>query len=625
MSGIVGLVQFDHSPVDRRLLQQLTDSLAFRGPDAQRIWTNHNVGFGHTLFKTTLFKTTDESERECQPVTLDGKTWIVAETRIDARDDLFAALKAAGEADLEHSDCTDAELILRAYRCWGVDCVEHLLGDFAFGIWDDSRQQLFCARDHMGVKPFYYAQAGSSVIFSNTLDCIRRHPLVSNRLNDLAIADFLLFGFNQNPATTAFADIQRMPPGHRGLWSRSGFQLNRYWSMPIDEPLFYRRSRDYIDQFDELLRKCVADRLRRNQVWIFMSGGVDSTALAATSQGLMRREYSQFDLRMLTKIDSFVPEEARYAGETAAYLGLPILYHHWTDGADSSWEQASFSTPEPTEHAWVVPAEIKFWRGFTNYSRVFLHGEGPDNALHCDWAPYLSRLLSQRKYGPFLHSVFSTLISERRPPFWGRLSRTISRLGLPEAAQAVYPECLSCDFESGLRLRERWNGTPSAQTIVHPWRPRAYASLLSPLWQTTFEALDAGATKTLYEMRYPFMDIRMLRFLLSLPALPWCRSKRLLRVALNGKLPKRVLHRKKTGIDQRLVFSYIQELCRSPLRPAIDLHAYINTDRLPRAGSPNAVEINLRVRSLNHWLQHSRPGPHNAPRQHEEILCDRSV
>lgn len=620
MSGIAGVVQFDRSPLDPGLLQRLADSLAFRGPDAQRIWLKDYVGFAHTLFKTT-----EESEREVQPLTLDGKTWIVADARIDARKELFALLKAAGEADLERSDCTDAELILRAYRCWGPNCLERILGDFAFGIWDNLRQQLFCARDQMGVKPFYYAQVGACVIFSNTLDCIRRHPLVSDLLNDAAIADFLLFGFNQHPATTAFANIQRMPPGHRGLWSRSGFQLNRYWSMPIDEPLFYKRSRDYIDEFDELLHKCVADRLRRNKVWIFMSGGLDSTALAATAQELMRREYSQFDLRMLTKIDSFVPEEARYARATATYLGLPILYHHWTDGTDSSWEQASFFTPEPAEHAWVVPAENKFWRRSVNCSRVFLYGEGPDNALHCDWAPYLSRLLSQRKYGLFAHSVFSALISERRLPFCGRLSRTLSRLFFQNAAQTAYPECLNRELESRLRLRERWNGTPSAQTIVHPWRPRAYASLQSPLWQATFEALDAGATRAPYEMRYPFVDIRMLRFLLSVPALPWCRSKRLLRVAMTGRLPKQILHRKKTGIDQHLVFKYIEQLCRLPLKPAIDLHVYVNTDRLPRLGSPNTTEVNLRVRSLNHWLQHSRPSQHNAPQRNEEILCDRSV
>jgi asparagine synthase (glutamine-hydrolysing) len=151
---------------------------------------------------------------------LDGRSWIVADARIDAREDLFAALTAAGEPGMAQASWTDAELILRAYRCWDTACVERLHGDFAFGIWDDARQQLFCARDHMGVKPFYYAQIGCGVIFSNTLDCVRRHGLVSDRLNNLAIADFLLFGHNQDQATTSLADIKRIPPAHCAVWSR---------------------------------------------------------------------------------------------------------------------------------------------------------------------------------------------------------------------------------------------------------------------------------------------------------------------------------------------------------------------------------------------------------------------
>src|SRR5206468_123742 len=99
--------------------------------------------------------------------------------------------------------------LLRAYRTWGEDCVDHLLGDFAFAVWDGPQQRLFCARDHLGVKPFFYACLGQTVVFSNTLDCIRQYSAASEKLNDLAIADFLLFGLNQNPVTTSFADIQR--------------------------------------------------------------------------------------------------------------------------------------------------------------------------------------------------------------------------------------------------------------------------------------------------------------------------------------------------------------------------------------------------------------------------------
>jgi asparagine synthase (glutamine-hydrolysing) len=109
---------------------------------------------------------------------------------------------------------TDADLILCAYRVWGEGCVEHLLCDFAFAIWDERSQSLYCARDHFGVKPFYYSLSAKSLVFGNTLDCIRIHPGVSDELNDRAIGDFLLFGSNEDPTTTVFAGIQRLAAAH---------------------------------------------------------------------------------------------------------------------------------------------------------------------------------------------------------------------------------------------------------------------------------------------------------------------------------------------------------------------------------------------------------------------------
>src|SRR5881396_678940 len=194
MSGIVGILNFDGAPIDRALLRRMTDFMTFRGPDEQQVWVDGNVGFGHTLLRTTF-----ESEHEHQPFTLDGRTWIVADARVDAQADLIAKLAARGEE--VKRGITDVELLLRAHHVWGEDCVDHLLGDFAFAIWDGPKRRLFCARDHLGVKPFFYAHLGATVIFSNTLDCIRRHPAISDKLNDPAIADFLLFDLNQNPAT----------------------------------------------------------------------------------------------------------------------------------------------------------------------------------------------------------------------------------------------------------------------------------------------------------------------------------------------------------------------------------------------------------------------------------------
>ena len=614
MSGIVGIVELDGSPVEHGLLRQLTDFLAFRGPDAQRMWIRNNVGFSRTLFKTT-----EESEHDHQQMTLDGNTWIVADARIDAREELIAALKAGGEVDLAPSGWTDAELILRAYRLWGVDCVDHLLGDFSFGIWDETRQQLFCARDHMGVKPFYYAQVGACIIFSNTLDCIRRHPSVSGQLNDLAIADFLIFGFNQDPATTSFANIQRLPPAHRAVWSQAGLQLSRYWSMPIDEPIFHKRADDYTDQFQELSRKAVADRLRTNQVWVFMSGGIDSPTLAATARVVLRQRNSAYDLQAVTSVDDIVPEERQYAEGVAAHLGIPIHYRKWTEFVDPQWEEIPFSTPEPCPNAWLIPAEEKFWRGLGDYSRVFFFGEGPDNALRLDWQPYLSYMVRRRNYGRLLRGALATLFSERRPPWWGTFSRKLRIASWTKDAEGdAFPAWLDAAFESRLQLRERWRSFTHPPSAAHPVRPRGYASLQSPLWQTLFESFDAGATKMLYEVRYPFLDLRLLRFLLAVPALPWCRSKYLLRRAMGGLLPRKVLRRRKTGLPHNLLIKHhLWRLFSARFTPAEDLSHYVNPDRVPGIveGNPGVVEDNLAVRNFNHWLRYSRAGFHDDLRE----------
>ena len=209
-------MNLDGAPVDRILLGRMTDFMTFRGPDAQQTWVADNIGFGHTLLQTT-----EESEDEHQPFTLDGRVWIVADARVDAQHELMRKPQANGHENIS-SHVTDVELILRAYQVWDEDWVEHLLGDFAFGIWDGSQQRLFCARDHMGVKPLYYAHIGSRVIFSNTLDCIREHPGVSDKLDDLAIADFLLFDLNQDPTR------------HRRASRR--YDNPYYYSSPVYDP-----------------------------------------------------------------------------------------------------------------------------------------------------------------------------------------------------------------------------------------------------------------------------------------------------------------------------------------------------------------------------------------------------
>ena len=147
MSGIVGIYYRDGKPIERERLQSLVDFLAYRGPDSREYWIDGSVGLGHAMLRTT-----HESLDECQPASLDERFWITADARLDARAELLQELKRRG--DELQPGAPDSELILHAYAAWGSACVDHLRGDFSFGIWDARSKQLFCARDHFGIKPF---------------------------------------------------------------------------------------------------------------------------------------------------------------------------------------------------------------------------------------------------------------------------------------------------------------------------------------------------------------------------------------------------------------------------------------------------------------------------------------
>ena len=602
MSGIVGIVHFDGSPVDRHLLGEMTASIAFRGPDAQEIWIEGHVGLGHTLLKTT-----DESEHERQPFTLDGQVWIVADARVDARRELVPQLQAHGHAGLAPG-ATDIELILRAYQTWGENCVEHLLGDFAFAIWDGSKQRLFCARDHLGVKPLFYAHLGQKLIFSNTLDCIRQHPAVSDRLNDLAIADFMLFDLNHDLATTSFADIQRVPPAHSKKWSAGGAQLCRYWTLPIDQPLYFSKTDDYVDRFRELLDHAVADRLRTSKVGVMMSGGVDSPTLAATACRMLRARSAECEVRAFTiVIDGFDRNERYYAGLVAERLGIPIQFRDLSGKMfDPTWAEAGIHTAEPTANPLNLVSDRQQYQAMAGYSRVWFYGEGPDNALRPEWQPYLAYLIGRRHFGRLAKTVWELVVQSRRVPFLGRLVRPLQARWRRQTERSLFPKWLNQDFASRLHLRARWEDTEqSAPQCPHPMRPEAYRSFESPLWEHLFSQYDAEAMGAAAEFRHPFVDLRLLRYMLAVPPIPWAREKYLLRRAMRGVLPAPVVRRRKSPLAGDPQWQGARLLGLPPLLPAAGMEQYVDFVRVPDRADQDTMTFwaDLRPRTLNYWLR----------------------
>jgi asparagine synthase (glutamine-hydrolysing) len=609
MSGIAGLFRTDGAPVGRELIGRLTRSLAFRGPDVQRVWSDGPIAFGHTLLRTT-----EESESEHQPFTLDGEVWIVADARIDARAELV--LKLGESPSLLRSP--DVALILRAYLRWGESCVEHLLGDFAFGIWDGRTRRLFCARDHMGVKPFYYACVGPWMVFSNTLDCVRLHHAVSDKLNDLAIADFILLGFNREAATTSFADIQRLEPAHTlgcsGSRSDSAVETRRYWTLPIEDPIYYRRDREYVDQFRALLTESVSDRLRMRKVGVFMSGGLDSPALAATAKRLLPAPDS---VQAFTVVfDRLIPDSERhYAGLVASHLGIPIQFFALDERTD--WPiPGERVTPEPFNDSADPGARLRCHKAVAAHSRVVLYGEGPDNALSYEWRPYLAWLKNQRRWGRLLLDVVRHIRAHNRVPLLPTLIFGKRRNGA--YWKPAFPEWLDPDLTERLRLHERWLAFSAAAPSPHPVMPRGYSSLRNCIWPALFEEFEPPYTGAALEVRHPFCDIRMLSFLLRVPALPWCRNKYLLRRALRGIVPESVRRRPKTPLIkhpdyERAGLHGLPETLVSPR-----LTAYGKPTHLLRERPESVAELYMRLRfaSLSSWL-HDLNSTHTMERNYE--------
>lgn len=608
MSGIVAVVNLQGGPVDRQLIWELTQNLSYRGPDAQEIWINDSIGLGHTLLRTT-----SDPEHGTAPYSLKSGVWITADARVDGRANLIRELSSHGPSLPENA--SDSLLILRAYEAWGEECPGHLLGDFAFVIWDTRLRLLFCARDHFGVKPLYYSSAGDCLVISNTLNCVLRHPAVPKCRNELAIADFLLFGCNQEAATTSFQNVLRVPPAHCLIGSQGKLRVKRYWTLPLEGQVRYKQKSEYVTHFQELLNVAVSDRLRRSPVAVQMSGGLDSTSVAATANALLKSPGCSSELRAFTVVyDALIPDQERYySGLVATALQIPIQYLAGDSYAPfSDWDRPEVRGPEPDD-LFNAAVKLDHFQQMSAYSRIALSGYGGDPVLH--WSStYASDLLKNLQLGKLASDIATYFFSHGRIPELGFRTALKRCMGVWRRWQPEYPVWLNPDFEAALDLRTRWKLLTSEPLGTHPVRPMAYESLLQPFWPYLFEKHDPGVTSLPLEIRYPFFDLRLVQYLLAMPPMPWFLNKELLRTAMLGKLPEPVRRRPKTPLAGDLLHvrrSQMGPEWTTELKKSQDLAIYIDNQAFVRAAEeyikstrpePERIPV-TRVFSLARWLQ----------------------
>jgi len=503
-------------------------------------------------------------------VLIRGHLRLTANARIDGRQELIEKLKPP-----VNQSPTDAELILYAYEAWGEDCVKHLIGDFAFGIWDNRSRRLFCARDHFGVKPFFYARIGNSFIFSDTLNELRQDTRISDTLNEVAIGDYLLFGVNQDLSTTTFKDIQRLPPGHTLTVSKESSTVRRYWPPAISSQVRFRNRHSYVERFSELLTVAVEDRLRSDRVAVSMSGGLDSTSVAAIA---CERLGSEKVNACAVVYDQLLPDEERYYSTLAAkHLRIPIT-HVVADEYSLFDEQVPGDMDQP-EPFLLSPFTAQFTtvlRLCAAHSRVALTGYDGDAFMNESPRRSRFRIRSRLKH-----------LLGKRPP------------------DVVLPEWIDESFARRTHLLDRWK-----QSWTNPVHT---ASPANPVWTALFEGYDPGATKLELEVRHPFIDVRLVEFLTAIPVHPWRVKKNILRLAMKDRLPAVILNRPKTALagDPALQLARhgsVRWLDSFEVSP--QLREFVNLDlrrSIADEQTSDGLRASLRVFALNYWLTNSQP------------------
>jgi asparagine synthase (glutamine-hydrolysing) len=603
VSGILAIIDLDGAPMDDGLLRKMTASMAFRGPDAQETVTDSHVGLGHAMLRTT-----SEVADERQPKSLGGRLWITADARLDAREKLIHKLRSRGHI-VERA--TDAELILKAYSVWGTGCINHFIGDFSFAIWDRPQQRLFCARDQFGVRPFYYAKVSNRLIISNDLGTIRRHPQVSDKLNELAIVNLLLFRYQPRIDQTAFSDINALMPAHMLICESGHVTISRYWTLPIEGPIHYKRFGDYVDHFRELLDVAVADRMRTDRAGILMSGGLDSPSIAATIHCLGKRGQTELSLKAFTYVyDRLIPDKERhYAALVARSLDMPIRFisldnQRWFNG----WERAGFCFPEPMVN-WALWNENDGVRigALDDGLRVFYCGMGPDVMLN--EPTHFGALLRHRRIGDAVKGASAFVRRFQRRPLAGarQLWRRLTRRYFDErhvdsaALDLLTAEILATAPKKWWQFAE-WPAR-------HPWRPGVYSLLTDYYWTLALQQYDSANWRAPVEFRFPYFDLRLVQYLLRVPVLPWASNKGLLREAMRDRLVESVRIRPKAPLAGQPIHSYA-DWVQGKQNIGSDLERYVDagkaafvlsgTDRDPGA------TIKQRIVAVDHWLQRYR-------------------
>jgi asparagine synthase (glutamine-hydrolysing) len=567
MSGTVGIWNINGEPIEPQALQQMAAAIAYRGADGIFYAHADNVGFAFLHLNTGW-----DANEEQQPLVSDG-CWLNGDVRLDNRTDLLQMLHRAGVYPQGKSD---PALLLAAYELWGCDCLHHIIGDFAFAIWDSVRKRLFCARDQMGCRPLYYTLLNNkSFLWGSEVAALLGHPAVHPKLNEQTIGLFLAAGINDNE--TFFENIFSIPSAHFLLLDvednvRPRLSIQRYWDINPEKQIRYKDSQQYAEHFGQIFREAVACRLHtRFPTGVLLSGGRDSASVTCVAADIVQNQPqpdSAPNLQTFTwGCDTFLSSDEReYSGAVNEKYDL-TSHRLIADGPDGAWPLSGdwlrTSRPDtPYETVSQPMYERLLKMASVQGVKVVLSGV-PGDALVGGWNFLYFKELTRKFRVIALAKELSHLqhTLNHYQAIWPEFKRTPV---YKEAIRHLIPAPLLTMWRLYQSVRSTQSNTLG---FIHPLfaqriqleerlaqrvHPAHYSDPMKEVrYQKVFNRLDAYLVNWLehlmaraqLETRSPWFDIRLVEFVLAIPEVEISRgaeARRLISGSMKGVLPEKV-------------------------------------------------------------------------------------
>jgi asparagine synthase (glutamine-hydrolysing) len=603
MCGIVGfLTPRAQNIPDYAVLREMRESLIHRGPDDFGEYVRPLdergpfVFFGHRRLSIIDLGTGH------QPLSNEDETvWVVFNGEIYNFQELRTQLESLGH---QFKTRSDTEVIVHAYEEFRENCFRYFKGMFAIAIWDEKRKQMVLARDRLGKKPLYYGFVNGTFLFASELKALMVYPAFPRKVDPISLTKYLFFEFIPSPHTI-FKDAKKIPAASYLVWDNKTIEVRQYWS-PF-EPHKHENNLSEVEaewRIMELLTESVKRRLISDvPLGIFLSGGIDSSAITALAQKEVPGKIKTFSIGF--EDPSF--DESSYASWVSRYIGTE---HHEQMMTPADLLDLVARLPEildePMADASILPTYLlsEFTRGHVT---VALGGDGGDE-LFAGYPTYLAHKLADQ-YGSTLKFFQRPLnflgnllpVSDENISFDFKVKKFLSGIGFPEGIRnsvwlgsfsfsenqkVLSPEVLS-QFSPD-RLAEDIHVHEEEYPLRDRMTKLQYLDLKLYLQESILVKVDRASMACSLEVRAPFLDHELVEFVMGLPSklkLKGSTSKYVLKNALKNRLPDDIIKRPKKGFGVP-----IAKWVKGPLKELFqDL---LSSERIKREGFLNHEYVN---------------------------------